>query len=68
MTTPTLYAHRGARVAGRLAAVLTWDRAGDRHVETVFDYRKVGLTREASNGWERKPYVVDWSTFGEGGR
>jgi len=60
---PTLFAHRGAG----LAVVLTWDRAGLRHVETVFDYRTVGRTRAASDGWRTKLHVIDWSTFASNG-
>lgn len=59
---PTLFAHRGAG----MAVMLTWDRAGLQHVATVFDYRTVGRTYEASDGWESKPRVIDWSTFGAG--
>lgn len=56
---PTIFAHRGA---GK-AVVLTWDRAGLTHVATIHDYRTVGRTFEASDGWETKPRIVDWSTF-----
>lgn len=60
---PTLWAHNGAD----LAAVLTWDRAGLKHCMTMFDYRAVGRTIEASYRGERRTCIIDWSQFSAGG-